>query len=132
VTPPKAPAWRCARCLRQRPYAVRRGLRPICVRCAADLAARGRKWCGACGRALLLEAFAANGRGGQRRGTCRACDGPHRRILTAAASRRWRAAHPEHTRAYKRDYMARNREKGRRWARAGAIRKKLRILRGEA
>lgn len=129
LTSDHAPPWRCARCLRCPPHVRRHGQRPTCARCAADLAARGRKWCRQCNQALPIEAFAPIG-GGGRRGTCRACYAPRRREIATPSMRRWRERNRERIRSYNRAYRRARPDAVRRWNQAGYIRRKLRILRG--
>jgi hypothetical protein len=123
--------WRCARCLRQRPYAARHGERPTCNRCAEELRAKGLKWCPGCVKPLPLARFARVGvLDEHRRGTCRSCYAPRRREVAAASMRKWRALNKERIRAYAQAYRARDRQQTTQRRREAYYRATLRALRG--
>lgn len=99
--PPTDPDWRCARCLRQRPYVRRHGVRPTCDRCNGELRAKGLKWCAGCAKARPLAEF------GPHKGRCRPCVQLQGREVDRVYKARWRERHRERHLAVQRAYRER-------------------------
>lgn len=130
MRPPTDPDWRCARCLRQRPYVRRHGIRPTCDRCNGELRAKGLKWCAGCAKARPLAEFGP----AQDRPRCRSCTADAQRarprVWTEVARARHRAralAHYHRRRAADPGYLRTIYDQ----RRARRLRRFIQSLRGE-